>query len=54
MQLKVSANAAPIDTCEKDVVQAACHKDITESPWDPSHLFIVHEKVDLEKMDEVW
>ncbi|RLM75614.1 uncharacterized protein C2845_PM15G16640 [Panicum miliaceum] len=53
-QFKVSANAGPMDTCEKEVVQTACHKDITESPWDPSDLFIVHdEKVDLEKMDEL-
>ncbi|CAL5073528.1 unnamed protein product [Urochloa decumbens] len=71
MELEALVNSAPIDTCEKEVMQmachkditespcekeamqTACHKDITESPWDPSHLFRVHEKFDLEKMGEL-
>jgi hypothetical protein len=48
MQSKVSA------TREKEVVQTACHKDITESPWDPSYLFMVHDESDWEKVIEVW
>ncbi|CAL5082186.1 unnamed protein product [Urochloa decumbens] len=51
MELEALANSAPIDACEKDAMQTACHKDITESPWDPSHLVAVYEKFDLKKMD---
>nr|CAB3454421.1 unnamed protein product [Digitaria exilis] len=43
-----------MDTCEKETMQMACHKDITECPWDPSHLFMDCKNVDLEKMDELF
>lgn len=65
MQSKVSP---PIDTMH---TKEACHgehytssrdgstTDITESPWDPSWIFIAHQShhhknVDWKKMDEVW
>ncbi|CAD6246460.1 unnamed protein product [Miscanthus lutarioriparius] len=64
-QLKVSVDSPPIDTTyTKEAMQTSCHGDdcngrdgstidITESPWDPSWLFIVHKSVDWKKMSKV-
>jgi len=54
MAWEALASSAPIDTFEKEAMQSACHKDITESPWDPSNLVITHESKNLEKIREVW
>jgi hypothetical protein len=65
-QFKVCVDSPPKDTTyTKEALHIACQGDdcngrdgstvdITEIPWDPSWLFIVHKSVDWEKMDKVW